>query len=57
MLAAELALAGVAVLAIERRPTAKLVGSRAGWFHSRTLEILDPDRGSDDVVRAHRAGT
>jgi len=41
MLAAELALADVDVVVIERRATPELVGSRAGGFHSRTLEILD----------------
>lgn len=40
MLAAELALAGVDVAVVERRPTAELVGSRADGFHSRTIEIL-----------------
>src|SRR3954469_4481094 len=41
MSAAELTLAGVDVAIVERRPTPELVGSRAGGFHSRTLEILD----------------
>jgi 3-(3-hydroxy-phenyl)propionate hydroxylase len=41
MLAGELALAGVDVEIIERRPTPDLVGSRARGFHSRTIEILD----------------
>jgi 3-(3-hydroxy-phenyl)propionate hydroxylase len=41
MLAAELALAGVDAAILERRPTPELVGSRAGGFHARTLEILD----------------
>jgi 3-(3-hydroxy-phenyl)propionate hydroxylase len=41
VLAAELALAGVDAAIVERRPTPELVGSRAGGFHSRTLEILD----------------
>jgi len=41
MLAAELTLAGVEVAVVERRATAELAGSRAGGFHSRTLEILD----------------
>lgn len=47
MLAGELALAGVDVAILERRPTAELVGSRAGGFHSRTIEILD-QRGIAD---------
>ena len=41
MLAGELALAGVDVALVERRPDATLVGSRAGGLHARTLEILD----------------
>jgi 3-(3-hydroxy-phenyl)propionate hydroxylase len=41
MLAAELALAGVDVVVLERRPSQDIVGSRAGGLHSRTLEILD----------------
>ena len=47
MLAGELALAGVDVAIVERRPTAELAGSRAGGFHSRTIEILD-QRGIAD---------
>ncbi|MDF9276240.1 FAD-dependent monooxygenase [Arthrobacter sp. EH-1B-1] len=47
MLAGELALAGVDAAIIERRPTSELVGSRAGGFHSRTIEILD-QRGIAD---------
>ena len=41
MLAGELALAGVDAAIVERRATPELVGSRAGGFHSRTIEILD----------------
>lgn len=47
MLAAELTLAGADVEVVERRPTADLVGSRAGGFHARTIEILD-QRGIAD---------
>jgi 3-(3-hydroxy-phenyl)propionate hydroxylase len=47
MLAGELALAGVDVAVVERRATSELVGSRAGGFHSRTIEILD-QRGIAD---------
>ena len=47
MLAGELVLAGVDVVVLERRPTRELVGSRAGGFHSRTIEILD-QRGIAD---------
>ena len=47
MLAGELALAGVDVAIVERRPTQDLPGSRAGGLHSRTIEILD-QRGIAD---------
>ncbi|GAA1765358.1 FAD-dependent monooxygenase [Pseudarthrobacter sulfonivorans] len=47
MLAGELALAGVEAAIVERRRTPELVGSRAGGFHSRTIEILD-QRGIAD---------
>ncbi|HTZ64036.1 MAG TPA: FAD-dependent monooxygenase [Solirubrobacteraceae bacterium] len=47
MLAAELALAQVDVALIERRPDHVLAGSRAGGFHSRTIEVLD-QRGVAD---------
>jgi 2-polyprenyl-6-methoxyphenol hydroxylase-like FAD-dependent oxidoreductase len=47
MLAAELALAGVDVAVVERRADHVLVGSRAGGFHSRTIEVLD-QRGVAD---------
>jgi 3-(3-hydroxy-phenyl)propionate hydroxylase len=43
MLGAELTLAGVDVVIVERRATSELEGSRAGGggLHSRTLEVLD----------------
>lgn len=41
MLAAELALSGVDVAIVERRPTAELIGSRGLGLHSRTIEVLD----------------
>lgn len=47
MLAAELALAEVDAVVIERRPDHVLVGSRAGGFHSRTIELFD-QRGVAD---------
>ena len=47
MLAAELALAKVDVAILERRPDHVLVGSRAGGFHARTIEMLD-QRGVAD---------
>ncbi len=63
MLAAELALAKVDVAVLERRPDHVLVGSRAGGFHSRTIEVLD-QRGVADrflaegqVAQASMLGT
>jgi 2-polyprenyl-6-methoxyphenol hydroxylase-like FAD-dependent oxidoreductase len=47
MLAAELALAKVDVAMVERRPDHALAGSRAGGFHSRTIEVFD-QRGVAD---------
>jgi 3-(3-hydroxy-phenyl)propionate hydroxylase len=47
MLAGELALAGVDVAVVERRPNQKLAGSRAGGLHARTIEVLD-QRGIAD---------
>lgn len=41
MLGAELALAGVEALILERRPDQELDGSRAGGLHSRAIELLD----------------
>ena len=40
-LGAELALAGVDVAIVERRPNQDLLGSRAGGLHSRSLEVFD----------------
>jgi 3-(3-hydroxy-phenyl)propionate hydroxylase len=47
MLAAELALAKVEVVIVERRASAELDGSRSGGLHSRTIEVLD-QRGVAD---------
>ena len=47
MLAGELALAGVDVAIVERRPNQDLAGQRAGGLLSRTIEILD-QRGIAD---------
>jgi 3-(3-hydroxy-phenyl)propionate hydroxylase len=47
MLAGELALAGVDVAVVERRPTPELIGSRSRGLHSRTIEVLD-QRGIAD---------
>jgi 2-polyprenyl-6-methoxyphenol hydroxylase-like FAD-dependent oxidoreductase len=63
MLAAELALAKVDVAIVERRRDHVLAGSRAGGFHSRTIEVLD-QRGVADrflaegqVAQASMIGT
>lgn len=47
MLAGELALAGVDVAIVERRPSQALIGSRAGGLHARTIEVFD-QRGIAD---------
>ncbi|MGD9740907.1 MAG: FAD-dependent monooxygenase [Bauldia sp.] len=47
MLGAELALAGIDVAIVERRPSQELAGSRSGGLHARTIEILD-QRGIGD---------
>jgi 3-(3-hydroxy-phenyl)propionate hydroxylase len=47
MLAAELALARVDVVIVERRASQDLVDSRAGGLHARTIEVLD-QRGVAD---------
>ncbi len=47
MLAAELALAEVDVVVIERRADQSLAGSRAGGLHARTIEVFD-QRGIAD---------
>src|ERR1700761_1277481 len=47
MLAAELALADVDVAVVEQHPDHVLAGSRAGGFHTRTIEVLD-QRGVAD---------
>jgi 3-(3-hydroxy-phenyl)propionate hydroxylase len=47
MLAGELALAGVDVAIVERRPSQDLAGKRAGGLHARTIEVFD-QRGIAD---------
>jgi 2-polyprenyl-6-methoxyphenol hydroxylase-like FAD-dependent oxidoreductase len=47
MLAGELALAGIDVAIVERRPGDKAFSSRAGGLHARTIEVLD-QRGIAD---------
>ena len=41
MLAAELTLAGVDVVVVERRTSHDISGARAGGLHARTIEVLD----------------
>lgn len=41
MLAAELTLAGIDAVVVERRTTGEFEGSRAGGLHARTIEVLD----------------
>jgi 3-(3-hydroxy-phenyl)propionate hydroxylase len=52
MLAAELALAEIDVAVVERRPDHALVGSRAGGFHARTIEVLDQRGVADRFLAA-----
>ncbi len=55
MLAGELALAGVDVALVERRPSQQVDGSRAGGLHSRTLEVLDQRGIADRFLAAGQA--
>jgi 3-(3-hydroxy-phenyl)propionate hydroxylase len=50
MLAAELALAGVRALVVERRADQRLQGSRAGGLHARSLELLDQGGIADRFI-------
>jgi 3-(3-hydroxy-phenyl)propionate hydroxylase len=50
MLAAELTLAGVDVVVVERRTSQELDGSRAGGLHARTIEVLDQRGVADRFV-------
>jgi 2-polyprenyl-6-methoxyphenol hydroxylase-like FAD-dependent oxidoreductase len=52
MLAAELTLAGIDVVVVERRASQALHGSRAGGLHSRTIEVLDQRGVADRFVSA-----
>ena len=60
MLGGELALAGVDVAIVERRPNQELAGARAGGLHARTLEMLDQrgivDRFLTEGQKAQVAG-
>ena len=53
MLGAELKIAGVDVVVLERRPTPELSGARAGGggMHARTLEVLDQRGVVDRFMR------
>jgi 2-polyprenyl-6-methoxyphenol hydroxylase-like FAD-dependent oxidoreductase len=55
MLGAELALAGVDVVVVERRANEELAGSRAGGLHSRTIEVLDQRGVADRFLAAGQA--
>jgi 2-polyprenyl-6-methoxyphenol hydroxylase-like FAD-dependent oxidoreductase len=52
MLAAELALAKVDVVLVERRPDHVLAGARAGGFHARTIEVFDQRGIADRFLEA-----
>ena len=52
MLAAELALAGVDAVVVERRASQDLDGSRAGGLHARTIEVLDQRGVADRFLAA-----
>lgn len=56
MLGAELVLAGVDVVILERRLTPDLVSSRAGGFHSRTIEIFDQRGIAERFLSAGQTG-
>lgn len=51
MLAAELALAGVSAVIVERRESQSLPGSRAGGLQARSLEMLDLRGVADRFIR------
>lgn len=57
MLAGELALAGVDVAIVERRPNQELSGSRAGGLSSRTLEVFRSARNRGPVPRGRTNST
>jgi 2-polyprenyl-6-methoxyphenol hydroxylase-like FAD-dependent oxidoreductase len=55
MLAGELALAGIDVVIVERRPTQELDGSRSRGLHARTIEVFDQRGIADRFLTAGRA--
>jgi 3-(3-hydroxy-phenyl)propionate hydroxylase len=56
MLAGELALAGIDVALLERRPDQHLAGTRAGGLHARTIEVLDQRGIGDRFVTQGQTG-
>src|SRR5262245_30141695 len=52
MLAADLKLAGVEPLIVERRPNQHIAGSRAGGLHARSIEVLDQRGVADRFLSA-----
>ncbi|EJZ17326.1 FAD-dependent monooxygenase, partial [Rhizobium sp. Pop5] len=52
MLAGELALAGIDVAIVERRPDQELFGTRAGGLSARTLEVFDQRGIADRFLEA-----
>ena len=52
MLAAELRLAGVDVVIVERRANQDLEGRKAGGLHVRTIEVLDQRGVAERFVEA-----
>jgi 2-polyprenyl-6-methoxyphenol hydroxylase-like FAD-dependent oxidoreductase len=52
MLAAELALARIDVVIVERRASQEIDGSRAGGLHARTIEVLDQRGVAERFVEA-----
>src|SRR4051794_36808925 len=54
MLAAELRLAGVDAVLLERRANAVIESARSGGLHARTLEVLDQRGIGDRIVAAGR---
>ena len=55
MLAGELALAGVDVSVVERRPSQELSGARALGISSRTIEVLDQRGIAERFLSAGRS--
>ena len=56
MLAGELALAGIDVAIVERRPSQDLPGQRAGGLHARTIEVLDQRGIADRFLKEGQTG-